>query len=314
MSKLNQKGMSSIIFAMVFVIILSLLAVGFTTLVRNDQQQVLDKTLSFQAQYAAEAAINRKGAELIDAAATGTPVADSVGCPNLQLNSAGFSASADVTCITWTSSADSIVKDSLGTDPYITKLNTTGFTSSRLTFTWQSSNAAITANYGAAGANLPSINNANIPIVRVTVADKNLGGLTHMYFVPANAGAAIVGAVDGQVSPVACNAAGLCQVSFVYSTDSAWLSMMAYGGSANVTVEARDDATSALRKLVGAQALIDANARSQDVTKRIQARVPLVSQTWAPGFVLSAKNACKDFRVDGAQVTAASAPANTVCN
>ena len=64
MNKLNQKGMSSILFAMVFIIILSLIGVGFATLVRKDQRETLDKTLSFQAQYAAETAINRKAAEL----------------------------------------------------------------------------------------------------------------------------------------------------------------------------------------------------------------------------------------------------------
>ena len=55
----NQSGMASIMFAIFMAIVLCLLAVGFATLVRNDQRQTLDKTLSNQATYAAESAINK---------------------------------------------------------------------------------------------------------------------------------------------------------------------------------------------------------------------------------------------------------------
>lgn len=308
MKKLNQSGMSSIVFAMVFVIILSLLAVGFTTLVRNDQQQVLDKTLSFQAQYAAEAAINRKGAELIAATATGVPVADSgANCNNnLDLQDATFSASAKVTCITWTSLADSIVKDNVGTDPYVSKLRTSAGGLSVIKVTWQSVSTNTTY---PATTSLPTIISSNIPILRLTLAKSDLSGLQRTYFVPAGSAMGSVG--DGTVQSVTCPG-GLCTATFSYDTSGSWISIMAYGGLANVTVSASTGGVA--QQLIGAQATIDANAVSQDVTKRVQARIPLVSQTWAPGFALSAGAACKDFKVDGTQATAASAAGNPVCN
>lgn len=309
MKKINQAGMSSILFAMVFVIILSLLAVGFATLVRTDQQQVLDKTLSYQAQYAAESAINRKGAELVAINATGAVPADSAaGCgTTLNLNDASFSTEAEVTCITWKSTADTIVKDGLGTDPYISKLKTAAGGSSRITITWKSVNAGTTSGYTGSPTSLPTVDSNLIPIMRIAVAQSNLSGLQRMYFVPANGNAGAAG--DGEVIATDCDAAGECSVSFNYNTDGSWLSMMVYGGLANVTVKASSIATGAALPLVGTQAIIDANARAQEVTKRVQARISLVPQTWNPGFALSTNGACKDFKVDGAQDESASGAA-----
>ena len=55
----KQSGMTAIMLAMFLAIVISLLAVGFATLVRKDQAETLDKTLSYQAQYAAESGVNK---------------------------------------------------------------------------------------------------------------------------------------------------------------------------------------------------------------------------------------------------------------
>lgn len=310
MKKINQVGMSSILFAMVFVIVLSLLAVGFATLIRTDQQQVLDKTLSFQAQYAAETAINRKAAELIKTPTT----ADSPNCgpANSTLNLGGLSGSiaqAEVTCITWQSTTDSLEKDQLSTDPYITKLKTSESPAvpHKVTFSWASTTAK-TSNYGTVAtinSNLPTIDSNNVPILRLAIANSDLSNLKRMYFVPSSNGSANIAApVDGGVYAAHCSS-GTCDVSFTYSTDNSWVSMMTLGGPVHVTVQALDSSNNPLL-LSGAQATIDANARSQDVTKRIRAKVPLVPQTWNPGFALSANAACKDFKVNGTNTDSAS--------
>ena len=56
--KLNQTGASAIVFTMVFMLVLSLLSVGFAALAQRDQKASLDKTLSSQAQLATEAGVN----------------------------------------------------------------------------------------------------------------------------------------------------------------------------------------------------------------------------------------------------------------
>jgi Tfp pilus assembly protein PilX len=54
----NQQGFASIVVALIFIIVLALLTVGFAQLSRREQQTALDKQLSDQAFYAAESGIN----------------------------------------------------------------------------------------------------------------------------------------------------------------------------------------------------------------------------------------------------------------
>jgi hypothetical protein len=56
--KYNQNGFASIIIALVLILVLSLLTVGFAQLARREQQTALDKQLANQAYYAAESGIN----------------------------------------------------------------------------------------------------------------------------------------------------------------------------------------------------------------------------------------------------------------
>ncbi len=57
-SKRNQNGLAAIIVATVIMIILSLITLGFARLMRREQRQALDRSLSSQAFYAAESAVN----------------------------------------------------------------------------------------------------------------------------------------------------------------------------------------------------------------------------------------------------------------
>lgn len=54
----NQRGFASIVIALVMIIVLALVTVGFAKLARHEQQGALDKQLSTQAYYAAESGIN----------------------------------------------------------------------------------------------------------------------------------------------------------------------------------------------------------------------------------------------------------------
>ena len=89
-------------------------------------------------------------------------------------------------------------------------------------------------------------------------------------------------------------------MTLAFSSSKAYISLAALGGIANVKSVA---VTAPDPTLKGAQAEIDANARAQDVTKRIIARVSLTNETWNPGFAVSAAKVCKDFRVDGAKTS-----------
>lgn len=55
---LDDKGFASLVIAIVLVLILSLMTVGFAELMRHEQRSALDKQLSSQAYYAAESGVN----------------------------------------------------------------------------------------------------------------------------------------------------------------------------------------------------------------------------------------------------------------
>mgnify|MGYP003418348869 CR=1 FL=1 len=54
----DQRGFASILIAMVLVLVLSLITVGFAQLMQREQREALDKQLSSQAYYAAESGVN----------------------------------------------------------------------------------------------------------------------------------------------------------------------------------------------------------------------------------------------------------------
>ncbi|HUY85450.1 MAG TPA: PilX N-terminal domain-containing pilus assembly protein [Candidatus Dormibacteraeota bacterium] len=55
----DQRGFASIVIAMVMILVLSLITVGFAQLMRREQRSALDKQLSSQAYYAAESGVNQ---------------------------------------------------------------------------------------------------------------------------------------------------------------------------------------------------------------------------------------------------------------
>ncbi|HXR50447.1 MAG TPA: PilX N-terminal domain-containing pilus assembly protein [Verrucomicrobiae bacterium] len=54
----NEQGFASIVVALILIIVLALLTIGFAQLARREQQNALDKQLSNQAYYAAESGVN----------------------------------------------------------------------------------------------------------------------------------------------------------------------------------------------------------------------------------------------------------------
>jgi Tfp pilus assembly protein PilX len=102
----NQAGAATIMIAMVLTIVITLIVIGFSTLTRNDQTQTLDKTLSSQAQYAAESKINEIAAKLKDPSVVSKPYCGpSAGdnTPEQFVNAGTYPELADVmiTCATY---------------------------------------------------------------------------------------------------------------------------------------------------------------------------------------------------------------------
>src|SRR5579884_2233180 len=64
----NERGFASIVIALILIIVLALLTVGFAQFSRREQQSALDKQLAVQAKYAAESGIN----DVVQGIANGT--------------------------------------------------------------------------------------------------------------------------------------------------------------------------------------------------------------------------------------------------
>ena len=93
--------MASIMFAIFIAVVISLLAIGFAVLVRNDQRQTLDKKLSNQAQYAAETEINRVQRDLQAQVAAGQTLTAVTTCNTNPALLDTRMPDVKITCLTW---------------------------------------------------------------------------------------------------------------------------------------------------------------------------------------------------------------------
>jgi Tfp pilus assembly protein PilX len=106
--KTNQEGFASIVIALVLIVVLALLTIGFAQLARREQQTSLDKQLSTQAKYAAESGINAAYKDIVNKYITsdGAPNADGVATVKADSNNC-MQSSADPSASTHISGAPS---------------------------------------------------------------------------------------------------------------------------------------------------------------------------------------------------------------
>lgn len=313
---INQSGMASIMFAMFLVLGISLLAIGFATLVRNDQRQVLDKTLSNQAQYAAESAINKVQSAIKD----GTLNAENLNCNGTVGSTTytpSFTAGITVTCLTWDLSLDSIKHNALGSTPWFTPFNASSDIKS-IKITWQPGDG----NPNSAAMTEPQstlkLNDTDMPTIRVVMAQTGaIDNAKTAYLSPTNqSGTLDLSSVDsGAIGNASCNTTTRnCEITINTSGllgQNNFLSISSLNDNSNVQVRAfSSNNGSGDLAITGAQAKITANAKSQDVSKRLVAYVPLSKTTWLPGFVASADALCKNYAL-GIGGNAAAPPGST---
>jgi len=165
----NQSGASAIMFTLFFVMVISLISVGYATLARRDQRATLDKTLSNQAQYVAESGIaavkqyidNNPGtAKNHTECDTALPTDPSFKMP-------AFTEGLEITCLTWNMSP----KDIRSTIPSMQSyaFNNTNNEGAN-TLEW--STTGKTNNYAKDSTldKLPDINSNNKSIIKMVMA------------------------------------------------------------------------------------------------------------------------------------------------
>lgn len=310
----EQSGMTAIMLAMFLAIVISLLAVGFATLVRKDQAETLDKTLSYQAQYAAESGVNRITSYLDNSVSPATRESCGGALSNPSDTDAPNSSfdvgQAQVTCAVWESGIDDIVLEPTTNDPKFASFKGVD----AINISWFSE-----GHYGNPGSKIPDNLDLDKPILAVSISPKNNFSdvnTKRFYIVPSNSECG-----DGADSKT---------YSYSSNKGDVFCAKVTASDNANITISELDDGVeyyinvnpingSGSKKVTingttpGAfkntsQYKIDVNAKAQDITKRV---VVYYNPSGTPGkpYVVnipSGGTICKDYKVDGTQGTSVS--------
>jgi Tfp pilus assembly protein PilX len=292
----KRRGMSSIVFAIAFVTILSLLSVGFATIARRDTNEVLDRTLSYQAQYAAESGINYAIKKIKD-----NPTTSQSTC-NTPIN---LSAGVDITCVTWGPADDNnVVLSSIKEYPKNIKLQSDDVSKSinKINIEWSYADAVT----GTIGGIKPSIDGKNI--LKIALASPDAPSPTN-YLMYANAinspgnTNTTKNLQDGDSFDVNCTGDS-CSLDITGLGGNTWLlALSSLGKDVNRATITALDATNNPVTLKDIQIEIDSNAIANGVTKRLLARIPIESSSWIPANAVTANRICKDIRIDGTNNT-----------
>ncbi len=334
-TKLQQQGFVSIIVAMILLVLISLITLGFAYLVRQNQRAALNRQLSTQAFYAAESGVNDAAkkisngtiSDVTDCANTNT-----IGTPQLDGNNVAY------TCVLVNTRPDSLVYDSISTDSSTVAHITTGGTNiTSLQISWQDtgpSPGAVPFAPTAGGFKFPQrpatacappdcvSGTVNFPdhigVLRTTVIPAD-GALTYdnvlansrnffMYPMDAddaegNPGSVSMAGADGVFGDGECNEGNTPRMCSVIinglASSDLFLRLRAIYKPVAVTVVAYNG--SAPVPISGAQAVVDSTGRAQDVTRRIQVRIPLAPAYLFPEFAIESANTfCKRMTVWGA--------------
>lgn len=325
-SNRNQRGMAAIIVTLVMMVIISLIVVGFATVSRREQRQSIDQQLSTQAFYAAESGIDDARSVIKDALAAGTVPANKTTCtdatggyPTGDATKLDETNQVSYSCLKVDATPKSLIYSGVSDNSIVVPVKTTAPLDS-IQITWQPSSPPTgTPNDCPVGTTavftpLPQWN-CKYGVLRTDVVAAS-GSLTRAglqsnaltgFFVPSRSGGAgnISYAADkGKPNTVAAN----CDVA-AYTTCRAIIDNLGGGTNfmlrissiyktSNIVVTANQSGNPV--GISGAQAVIDATGKAQDVLRRIQVRMPLTvaSDGSIPNYAIQTNSAiCKRFQL-----------------
>jgi Tfp pilus assembly protein PilX len=323
----SQAGMVSIMTTMVLMIVISLIVLGFAQLSRRNQRETLDRQLSSQAFYAAESGVNDVRELIQDELNSGTPtIPEKSGCTDT--GTGGFYASLNptidastnvaYTCLLVDPSPETLRYSDIGTTSTVIPLiSASGTGISRVNLNWQSkvtgSNPAASCPTGTSGVFestgdwdcgygilridlVPTTGSLNADSLRTNtmtvfaVPQNNVGTNTTSYGTSTNAN----NRVGVRCNSTQCNleVTGLGQNSYYMRVSSIYHSSALQVGAENAGGNPLE--------LTGAQAVVDATGKAQDVLRRIQVHVPLraSSENQLSDYAIQTTDSiCKRFAV-----------------
>lgn len=321
----EQQGFVAIIVAMILIALISLIALGFAFLVRQNQRSALNRQLSTQAFYAAESGVNDvvKNLDTVGSINDCSQTASIGGQPNLDGENVKY------TCVLVNKAPDTLVYDAISTNEstIANVKSANGESIESLQVSWQDSGAEPNTGFAAASANfqlpqVPTMNNCsafpgcnqdiadfpkNIGMLRTTIIPATTAGSTAsktVFMYPQKSSNAHNGSTvsfngnDGVFALGQCNPNNTtprqCTVTINdVPSPEFYLRLKAIYKPVAVTITAKNS-SGAVIPISGAQVVVDSTGRAQDVVRRIQVRVPLAPAYYFPEFgVESATTICK---------------------
>jgi type II secretory pathway pseudopilin PulG len=310
---------------LILMIVISLVVLGFAQISRRNQRQALDRQLSTQAFYAAETGVN-DASQLIKAALeSGSPVASKDDCAS---TGGGFysslnpvidsSASVEYTCLMVDPTPNSLVYSSIGVNSTVVPLIASSGTISSVRFTWQSKDTGTTPADSCPTSpsgvfTRASSWNCGYGVLRLdlvpTAGPLSMDGLrtsTMTTFAvplrPGSSGTSSVsyttGGGNNRLGVTCSNSNCSLTVNFPSPSSQYYMRVSSIYKDVSLQVAASDGGDPV--GLQGAQAVVDATGKAQDVLRRIQVRVPLVptsSNLLSDYAVQSTEAICKRFSV-----------------
>ena len=334
----SEDGFASIVIALILIIVLALLTVGFAQLARREQATSLNKQLAIQANYAAESGINDAIIDIKNSVYTAAK-------GNTSFNRCMTPPAGSATSNNTIDSGTQVLYTCLLIDlsPNNLQFNITAYgdkyttfqTSSALrqmTFAWGSTNtsSATFPTSAQLGQFTPHSNWGNFPpVLQVTLTPYSAGNFsrsnlinnsftTYLYpsssgtssinYSAGNIGSSINGPIiSGQCSNVGYQQSGStypCQATINNLSGSNYsLQLISYYKDANVDIVGQDNIGNSVN-FIKAQAKIDVTGEAKSVLKRLEVRYPYTQDNNnLPPFALNIDNLCKRQQTDPSSTT-----------
>jgi Tfp pilus assembly protein PilX len=326
--KHNQSGLVSIMVAAVLMILMSLITLGFTRVVQNEQRQALDNQLSRQAFFAAESGIN------IASSDPSFPEKRE-SCDVAKYNNGEIDPNTPevvFTCILINPTPEDLVfnNDSISSNKSKVVPLKTSSAARTVTFQWNDSSSTKVENNCEGVLNLATNPNTwdkisafkvdligipREPFTRQNLIDNQFSAIFYpcvnnpsrenVVFASASGNDDI-----GRIIPVNCeqnnaNEQYRCRVNITSIPNTyreIYARFNAVYGSLNVRITASDVGGNTLL-FSGSQAVIDSTGKANDVFRRLQARVPLYNNYFLPtAGIQTVNDVCKLYRVLATEV------------
>lgn len=322
----SQQGMVAIMTTMVLMIVISLIVLGFAQISRRNQRESLDRQLSTQAFYAAESGINDVRELIQNRMAAGQPIPEKTGCTDTGPGAAYAALVPDIdttkevaySCILVDPSPTNLRYSNVGQTSIIVPMIAEGGANfSRIQLNWQpkvsgnpltgcpattnnvfSPTGSWSCGYGVLRFDLVPASGGGLTADGLRNSTMTVFGVPHASGVTSVPYAASTANTNNRIG-VTCTATQ-CSLAITGLTQNAYyMRISSIYRDVALQISATTSSGAAI-ELEGAQAVIDATGKAQDVLRRVQVNVPLrsTSQNELSDYAIKSTDAiCKRFAV-----------------